>query len=405
MKKSVLIIFIAFIFIISGFAQKEEQLDCEVRPVSSRININGNQLFYALPRNIIRIEIEVERKTQFQGPYREFASKYLGISDGIIFGDDEYYTIKAVKFHRLSMPDSAHYYSVTCGGFSGFPMLQLNSDGVIIGCNLPYTVEGYDTKFCALVNPEPESEDYIFDDMGDKPFVIEKNETLYRMVETDSTPVRVSYTQTKMVETTSEMNAKEAADFIRKLRKRRLKLVAGIKDEVVDADGDAIDDMIKELRRLENKYLELFIGKTINSNFTYYFDFEPDELTDAEQQIVGWFSRQNGLISGKPDIRKSEYKPLIIHSSIIGKVPQTQIQVMDQSQKTPTAIKYGLYYRIPGRIDLMLKYLNQVLAKQEWEVAQKGQVLPLPVTYLNDQSYAVEFYPESGSIKRIFKVE
>lgn len=403
--RKIFLLILSIYFVSDIVAQKEGMLDCEVRPVTSRLSVNGNQLFYALPRNTLRIQVEIERTTQFEGPYSQYASKYLGISEGVIFNDDEYYKISQVKFHRLSQPDSLNYYSVTVGGFSGFPMLQLNSDGVIVGCNLPYQVEGYNTEFCPLLNPEPESEDFIYTDLGVKPFIYEKSETLYKMVETDSTPTKVPYTESKLVQTTEEMNAEEAAAFVRKLRKRRLKLIAGIKDEVADVDGDAIDDMIEELKRIEAEYISLFIGKTVEKKFTYYFDFNPDSQSSAEQQIVGWFSKKKGMIVGKPEVRKNDYKPLVVESSVIGKIPQTKIQVMDQNQKTPTPIKYGLYYRIPGRIDVVLTYSDMVLAKQEWEIAQKGQVLPLPVTYLNDQSYAVEFYPETGSVKRVFKVD
>lgn len=404
MKKALLFV-VGVVFVVNVYAQKEGLLDCDVRQVSNKLSVNGNQLFYALPRNTLRIQLEVTCETLFKGPYSQYASKYLGISDGVIHNDDELFKISSVKVDRLSQPDSMHYYSVTVGGFSGFPMLQLNSDGVILGCNLPYQVEGNGFKPSSQFQSEFESDEYVFTDLGVKPFVYEKTETLYKMVETDSVPARIAYEHKKIEQTSEEMNAEEAAAFIIKLRKRRLKLIAGIKDEVIDVNGNAIDAMIEELKRIEDKYLELFIGKTSEKKYTYYFDFDPDAGTSAEQQIVGWFSNKKGLIVGKREFRKADYKPLVIHANVKGKIPETQIQVMDQNQKTPTPIKYGLYYRIPGRIDVMLKYNNQILTQQEWEIAQKGQVLPLPVTYLNDQSYAVEFYPEVGSVKRIFKVK
>ncbi|MDA3892042.1 MAG: DUF4831 family protein [Salinivirgaceae bacterium] len=389
------------LLVIQVLAQKEDELNCEVRPVTSKLSVSGNQIFYALPKNTLRIEVEVERVTLFEGPYKEYAAKYLNISEGVIQADDEFYSITSAKFHRLSQADSSKFYAVTCTNLYGFPMLQLNSDGVIIGCNSLAT-EGYSTLTCPLLNPVPEADEYIFTDLGIKPFLFEKTQTLYKTVATDTTPTRVSYTETKQIETTTEMNAEAAASFIRKLRKRRFKLIYGDKEEVVNIGGGEVAQMIKELEKLEQRYINLFIGKTVRNSFTYYFDFEPDEQSVAEQQIVGWFSRKKGLEIDKPDMRKTDFKPLIIFSNLIGKVPRSQIQIMDQSQKTPTAIKYGLFYRIPGRIDVTLKYTNRVLARQEWEIAQKGQIVPLPVSYLNNQNYSIEFYPETGGLKRIY---
>jgi len=399
----VVLLLISLLLIIVVKAQKEEQLYCEVRQVSSNFIINGNQMFYALPKNTLRIEVKVEKVSQFEGPYSRYAKKYLNINEGVVQNNDEHYSIQSVKFHRLSQPDSSKYFSLSCIGYNGFPMLQLNSDGVLIGCNSDALIEGYSSYSCPMLCSEPDTEEYYFTDLGIKAFLFKKNETVYKIVQTDSTPTRVPIVESKLIESTSEMNAEAAASFIRKLRKRRFKLITGDKEEVVSVGGGEIEHMIKELENYEKKYLELFVGKIISKEYTYYFDFEPDEQTHAEQQILGWFSRTKGFEIEKPDIRRGDFKPLIVSAKLKGKVPKSQIQVMDQSQKSPTAIKYGLFYRIPGRIDVTLKYTDQILARQEWEIAQKGQIVPLPVSYLNDQNYCIDFYPETGALKRIYR--
>ena len=400
MKQLIILIFL-FLQLIPCFSQKGTNASCEVRHVTSKLMIDGRQMFYALPKNIIEIKVVIKKTTQFEGPYSNYAQKYLNITEGVIQMDDEFYTIETVKFDRTSIPDSSRFYSLSYIGYDGLPLLQLNPDGILIGCNVNKTVQGYSTINSPILISEPQTEEFKFTDLGVKPFLVEKKETLYKTVQTDSTTLKVPYTKTKMVSTSDDFNADEIAALIRKIRKRRMKLVMGYKDETFAVDGKSMVKMVEELDELEQMYIELFMGKTIEKTHTYSFSYEPDEDSNAEQKIVGWFSPSKGLNVSKPNIRRSDYQPLVLKSQVIGKVPDSEIKVMNNTQKTPVAIKYGLYYRIPGRIDVSLHVFDKKLASQQWEIAQKGRVIPLPVDYLNDQKYSIEFYPETGALKRI----
>ena len=401
MKRALIFLFLSIQFT-TLFSQKETVVNCDVKKVSSKFIIDGRQMFYALPRNSIVVEVKVKKTIQYEGPYSTFTPKYLNISEGIIQMYAEFYTIKSAKFTRTSRVDSSQYYSVSCSGYDNLPMLQLSSDGVIMGCNLMKSVNNYLTFSNPLIVSESEMEDFQYKDLGVKPFLIEQSKTLYKTIETDSTPQRVSYIQKRLEPTTSEYNAEEAAAFIRKIRKRRMKLVMGLKDEVVDVDGKSMKAMIDELERYEQQYLELFIGKTVEKTDTYYFEFEPNNESGVQQQDIGWFSPSKGISVSKPDTKHKDYKPIIIKAQTIGSVPKSEIQVMDKSQKTPVAIKYGLYYRIPGRIDITLQYFDKTIARQQWEIAQKGKVQPMPAGYLNKQQFSIEFYPETGALKSVF---
>ena len=66
---------------------------------------------------------------------------------------------------------------------------------------------------------------------------------------------------------TSCGDAEAAADFIRKLRKRRNKLIYGDGGETFAVEGESMKKMLDALDVYEQKYLELFIGKTIESFF------------------------------------------------------------------------------------------------------------------------------------------
>jgi hypothetical protein len=384
-------------------AQKETNLSCNVRPITSNVMVDGYQLIYSLPKNYIEVSLNVNHFVQISGPYAKYAEKFLNITEGVIRTDAVYYEIQEANFRRLCRPDSSKQYVLSYEGFGSFPALQLTADGLIKACNVLHDIvwEQIDEAYQILLVNEPEATS--FTDLGVIPFVEEKSETLFKIVSTDSTPRRVPYDNTKVVPTSEEHNAKEAADFIRKLRKRRLKLLIGLKDETFPVEGEALKVMVAELENLERKYLELFVGKTVQQTLTYKFNFEPEADVQAEQQIVGWFSLNNGFSAVKPDLRKTDYKPLIIHATRMGSLPLVTIQQMNTSGKSPVAIRHGLYYRIPAWVNLSFSYTDKVLVNQKMLIAQRGTVASLPADYLNQGNYEIEFYTDLGSIKRIQK--
>ncbi len=403
MNKHLLILVGGLIFAMPIFSQKPETASCEVRPVNSKLSVDGHQLMYALPKNTIHITIQLKQTQLLPGPYANYAEKYLNITDGIIHSENISYEIADINFEKNSYPDSSCFYCISCTGYLNMPELQLNSDGVILGCNLPYSVADYKIKENLVINTQKEPDPFYFYDLGASPFVEEKDETSFKTQQTDSTHVKVPVTISKLVPTSEENNAKEAADFIRKLRKRRLKLLVGLKDESFAVEGPAMQVMVNELEQLENKYLELFIGKTQTRDINYYFNVEPEANIESEQQILGWFSPNSGIVNSKPDVRKSDFKPLLLRSEVVGRVPDLTIQTMDNSTKNPVPVKYGLYYRIPGMISVSLQLADLMLAQQKMQVAQKGKVIPLPNDYLSTNQYGIEFYPESGALKKIIE--
>jgi len=401
--KKIIFTVILTIHIFTVFSQKNENINFDVRHVTNQLNIDGHQMFYALPKNIIQIKIEVTKTIQYEGPYSTYAPKYLNISEGIIPMDNEFYTISNIKCKRISIPDTSNFYCITTNR-NFLPIIQLNSDGVILGYNTDTDLNNYKFNNYLYTDFPEKSDEFYFTDLGVKPFLRKTQKTFYKTIKTDSSIQKIPVKKQGLSPTSVNENAAEAAAFIRKLRKRRMKLLFGIKDETFPVEAGALQTMVDELNKYEKSYLELFMGKTIEQKHTYYIYFEPDVNSGAEQKVVGWFSERNGFTFSKKDSRKRDIKPLIVDAYSLDAIPAAKIQVMNNSSKTPIPIKYGLYYRIPGRVVLSIKYLNKTLLKQAFEIAQKGQIVPLPVEYLNNPEYSIEFYPETGALKRINKL-
>ena len=58
-------------------AQKETNLSCNVRPVTSNVMVDVFQLIYSLPNNYIEVSLSVNHFVQIPGPYAKYAEKFL----------------------------------------------------------------------------------------------------------------------------------------------------------------------------------------------------------------------------------------------------------------------------------------------------------------------------------------
>ncbi len=398
-KLSLVLVLLSIIFLAS--AQKVVTNSTEVRAANTQLTFNGNQLYYALPKNIVRVEFTIQQTQLFEGPYARYASKYLNINDGVIGSNKTNYEISNIKMDRFSVIDSSKFFAISNVNAFNIPEIKLNSDGVIISYNSNSNNEGYKVEACPTALLSAGLADYMFDDLGVRSFMTEKSETLYRTVKTDTSETQVPYTHKKSASTSEEMNAEEAAAFIRKLRKRRLKLLTGVFEETNAVGGQAMKIMIAELEKLEQQYLNLFTGVELVTKQKYYFDFEAEEGVTQEQVVLGWFSPKNGLSSNKNDAQKSDFKSILLKSIMLSGIPPPKIDRIDNTLKTPAAIKYGLYYRIPGRVNLTIQCNNNILIRQQMQIAQKGEVVPLPKEYLIDRKFAIDFYSQTGGIKSI----
>ena len=73
---------------------------------------NKDGIVYALPRTLIQVDVTVEQKELLAGPLRNYAEKYLGITN-YISQDAFEYSIKGIKLIPVSEPDPEQYYFVT----------------------------------------------------------------------------------------------------------------------------------------------------------------------------------------------------------------------------------------------------------------------------------------------------
>jgi len=206
--------------------------------------------------------------------------------------------------------------------------------------------------------------------MSPSSFIGSERTTHYSRVLQDSVFIRVPVHKTIVVEKSLEDKAREAADFIFSLRKRRFDLLVGDADFV--AEGKAVEVVLNEISKLEKEYLSLFIGKTGTTASTHYFNYTP-AANDEETSIIFRFSTTKGVLpssdlSGNPvllSVKKSdEWKDLEVLNSLAieKKKPRNDL----------------VYYRLPIPLsvrvyDSQSEYIAKIVG-----VYQLGPTLRLP---------------------------
>jgi hypothetical protein len=163
--------------------------------------------------------------------------------------------------------------------------------------------------------------------------------------------------------------------------------------------------MVAKLDELEKSYVEIFVGKTIKTSYETTLLFTPSKGNENEQITLGWFSKSQGLISQKQELRRNDSKPIIAKIEPQISFPKLNFQSADNSTKNPAAIRYGLYYRIPALTDITIECPETINIRQQMQIAQKGVVVPIPSDYLLGRKFSIEFDGETGAIRQIQTLE
>ncbi len=183
------------------------------------------------PRTILAVDLEVECDRILAGPYARYAQKYLGLRAPLT---DK--TVWTIKNARTSLADT-------------------------------------ETALFAGALKSPEKHTYIYTEADDE----------FPRVLIDKTGVQVS---------TLEEAARDAVNTIYALRRHRMELITGEAGENVFGEG--LKSALAEIDRLEQSYLELFLGKRSITTSSHRYVIYPQ--TDKLQYVVCRFSTATGLL-------------------------------------------------------------------------------------------------------------
>lgn len=184
------------------------------------------------PRTILAVDVEVECDRILAGPYARYAQKYLGLRAPLT---DK--AVWSVKDARTSLADT-------------------------------------ETALFAGPLKEPEKHTYVYTEADDE----------FPRVLIDKTGIQVS---------TLEDAARDAVNTIYSLRRHRMELITG--DAGENVFGEGLKSALAEIDRLEQSYLELFLGKRTITTSTHRYIIYPQ--AEKLQYVVCRFSASAGLLS------------------------------------------------------------------------------------------------------------
>ncbi len=385
MKKSVLFIVVVGIIMISCKPKMNV-----VSMSNSNHQIKKQGLVYSLPRTVFEIDFELKHTVFQAGPYSEYADKYLGI-DNVAQSDYQYYEIVSVQVKPLAQPDPDAVFLIETDLPKANHNYRFSSQNMLHGINICH-LPAIDISY-----PLPESflygsinENVWFTDLSVKRNFTNIKDTTYRVIKADSVYQKIPVINTKITSKDKEQKADEAANFIIKTRKRRFQVETGQSEYL--PDGVAVETMLQSLNELENRYLELFIGKTNTSIDKIKLYYIPQK--DAGNTVLFWIT-ENGISYTKEEDAE---------------IVSVQMQNLETTQEVSRFYKrqnelnpknHGLYYRIPGAALMRISCNDKVYFNGMFDVAQYGYCNFIDVAVMRKKDFSVELDPLTGAIRFI----
>lgn len=235
------------------------------------VSLQAQEVYYALPRTTLTLEVQARQESFFAGPYAAFAHRLLNLD---VKEEDEVRTevVSARLIPQVEAdpsawfttePDNASFLSLSAQGLVSFAD---KAEGETVTWRFP-------AKARASFNNARITD-------TDKPTTIVE----YQSVQTDTGMVNVPIEHKILVEKTLEDKASDAAEMILQLRKDRMNIITGNTD--ANFYGNSMEIALKELDRLEKEYLALFEGFTVVRTFSACFDITPGTGSRSQQILA-----------------------------------------------------------------------------------------------------------------------
>ncbi|MFC2151170.1 DUF4831 family protein [Bacteroidota bacterium] len=379
MRNIIVLFFFGLVIIVSCKPTSETRItkleNSKVMPQSG--------IIYTLPRTNLKFTIEASKTDIIPGPYFEYAEKYMGL-ENVPEERTSVWKIKNINISTYTDIDPEQYYILEPSGKINIDFNKLIQNGNILPINKSIEYN-FSNEFYGINDSKNE---IVFTDLSVTKYIGEEKVTYYKRVQRDSLFAKVPVTKTQSVYKSFEDKAEEAANFIFMIREKRFELLTGMADFF--PEGQSLEVAISELNRLEDDYLELFIGKQVTSNYSATFEFVPTEKELAQPYILFRFSEEKGVLSPN-DLRG---RPIIIELEKKDQTKNLSFLMADQINREGVNYKNKLYYRIPDLVQVKIFDGNTLLATRKVNVEQYGTVVLFPAMFLMDSEKFIDFYRE-----------
>lgn len=360
---------IAFVTILlSSCAVKKivPESSASVVPLSDTVRLTQGSLIYALPQTVFEIDVTMVRTIEKPGPYASFAADLIGISD-VIRHESEEWILKSVSLKPLEEIDPSEYYVVRSNALIRSGAIVMQRQGLILDIssnsmiNREISYNDGDADFAGLG----------FKDLGSTQYFSIQRDTAYRLVNADTTFIRIPYLVEKRRQLTLEQLAERAARSLLEIREGRHLILIG-ETNVFPQHNAPID----ELNRLEKEYLSLFTGKVWSDEVNLKIYFTPESGQMQEEAVLFRLSEARGVT----DAEDNSGIPVTINLAAAGKT--RPLVLAADLQSLTSAPEGGLVYRIPEVVELTIKEGTRNVLRTRAIVHQYGQKVILPESFL-----------------------
>ncbi len=157
-------------------------------------------IFYSLPRTVVNVTVKIDRIENYQGPYADYAFRYLGLKN-VVQSNTIEYKISDINISTSYEPDPDQYYFIELGEKMSkgekAGLLSLTDAGIILG-TLPSAADTT-TQINRLLNAEEPPLELEKDAFGElfrnytDVNVFEKVDTIRRKINIDTMTLERQY--------------------------------------------------------------------------------------------------------------------------------------------------------------------------------------------------------------------
>ena len=308
-------------------------------------------LVYYMPKNLLAFDVEYTETVCTQGPFYQYAERYLGTKD-VVMADETRYELTDVKMGTKTVADKnrAYVYSLSKNQRA---CLTLDQKGILVA----YNADAPESK--AKPNKR-----------------YDKKERKESVLAPLSEETLLATSKAKMAESTAKQ--------IYRIREARTNLLAGDVDRL-PADSKALALTLQKLDDEEEALVKLFVGeKQVQVKHKIIYVEPEHDVTDS---TLLRFSRYAGPVaaddmSGEPIVLTlNVHKQVLAESTDKKQVPLSEI-----------------YYNLPGDVTVVLTDADgNELVNKELPIAQLGVSVALPQSLISRKPHIL-FDPKTGAI-------
>ncbi|MDO9510199.1 MAG: DUF4831 family protein [Bacteroidales bacterium] len=343
-----------------------------------------NGFAYALPRTLLNVNLTIKETEFIKGPYAEYASELLGITNPVGQSYKEYEFIDA-SFNVLAEPDPDQYYFIEVEERSKDErniMISVTENGIIKSVNSSASSKDYSRSILEEYKAGAAANTF---GLGMSPALQRRVDTIIRIVTVDTTTVRKRFFNIRFEEKPTEQRAREAAEMVAKIRDSRFNLLTGYQE--TNFSKETMEYMDIQLRKLLDEYVSLFRGLKLERTLNYSFVITPDE--SKPNITVCRFSKEGGVL----DASDAKGRELVLSLKRQGHTNALPSWIDNPAESRNPVI----YYRIPESVQTGLRFGGKTYDEEMIQISQFGRVGNMPVV-----KSRIEFYPMTGAVKSVF---